>query len=43
MGSLFVTKNWRITFQINQAEVEIINLDFEAYHSKVELWHRTFV
>jgi plasmid maintenance system killer protein len=23
--SLFVTKNWRITFQINQAEIEIIN------------------
>jgi proteic killer suppression protein len=30
--SLIVTKNWRITFQINQAEVEIINLDYEDYH-----------
>ncbi len=30
--SLFVTKNWRITFQINQAEIEIINLDYEDYH-----------
>jgi proteic killer suppression protein len=30
--SLFVTKNWRITFQIAKAEIEIINLDFEDYH-----------
>ena len=30
--SLFVTKNWRITFQIDQAEIEIIDLDFEDYH-----------
>jgi proteic killer suppression protein len=30
--SLFVTKNWRITFQINQEEIEIINLDYEDYH-----------
>jgi proteic killer suppression protein len=30
--SLFVTKNWRITFQINQPGVEIINLDYENYH-----------
>ena len=30
--SLFVTKNWRITFQINQVEIEIINLDYEDYH-----------
>jgi len=30
--SLFVTKNWRITFQINQAEIAIINLDYEDYH-----------
>ena len=29
---LFVTKNWRITFQINQVEIEIINLDYEDYH-----------
>lgn len=30
--SLFVTKNWRITFRIDQAEIEIIDLDYEDYH-----------
>lgn len=30
--SLFVSKNWRITFQIKQAEIEIIDLDYEDYH-----------
>ncbi len=30
--SLMVTKNWRITFQIDQAEIEIIDLDYEDYH-----------
>ncbi len=30
--SLFVTKNWRITFRIDQAEIEIIDLDHEDYH-----------
>ena len=30
--SLFVTKNWRITFRIDQAELEIIDLDYEDYH-----------
>jgi proteic killer suppression protein len=30
--SLFVTKNWRLTFQINQAEIEIIDLNYEDYH-----------
>lgn len=30
--SLFVTKNWRITFRIDQAEIEIIELDYEDYH-----------
>ena len=30
--SLFVTKNWRLTFRIDQAEIEIIDLDFEDYH-----------
>ena len=34
--SLFVTKNWRITFQIDQAEIEIIDLDYEDYHEEVE-------
>jgi|TARA_R110000744_G_scaffold241092_1_gene358422 proteic killer suppression protein len=30
--SLFVTKNWRITFRIDKAEIEIIELDYEDYH-----------
>lgn len=30
--SLSVTKNWRITFRIDQAEIEIIDLDYEDYH-----------
>jgi len=30
--SPFVTKNWRITFRIDQAEIEIIDLDYEDYH-----------
>ncbi|MET4697247.1 proteic killer suppression protein [Constrictibacter sp. MBR-5] len=30
--SLFVTRNWRITFRIDRAEIEIIDLDFEDYH-----------
>ena len=30
--SLFVTKNWRMTFQINADEIEIIDLDYEDYH-----------
>jgi proteic killer suppression protein len=30
--SLTVTRNWRITFKINQAEGEIIDLDYEDYH-----------
>jgi len=30
--SLFVTKNWRLTFRIDKDEVEIIDLDCEDYH-----------
>lgn len=30
--SLFVSKNWRITFRIEQTEIEIIDLDYEDYH-----------
>jgi toxin HigB-1 len=30
--SLFVSKNWRITFRIDQAEIEIIDLDYVDYH-----------
>ncbi|MEW6501559.1 MAG: type II toxin-antitoxin system RelE/ParE family toxin [Thermodesulfobacteriota bacterium] len=30
--SLSVTKNWRLTFRINQTEREIVDLDYEDYH-----------
>lgn len=30
--SLFVTKNWRLTFRIDKGELEIIDLDYEDYH-----------
>ena len=30
--SLFVTKNWRLTFRIDKDEVEIIDLDYEDCH-----------
>ena len=30
--SLFVTKNWRMTFRIDQDEIEIVDLDYEDYH-----------
>jgi proteic killer suppression protein len=30
--SLTVTRNWRITFTIDQAEGEILDLDYEDYH-----------
>jgi proteic killer suppression protein len=30
--ALHVTKNWRMTFQIDHAEIEIIDLDYEDYH-----------
>ena len=30
--SLLVTKNWRVTFRIDQDEIEIIDLDYEDYH-----------
>jgi plasmid maintenance system killer protein len=30
--SLNVTRNWRITFSVDQAEGEIIDLDYEDYH-----------
>jgi proteic killer suppression protein len=30
--SLFVTRNWRITFRIDQDVIEIIDLDYEDYH-----------
>ncbi|MEO6825277.1 MAG: type II toxin-antitoxin system RelE/ParE family toxin [Nitrosospira sp.] len=29
---LFVTRNWRMTFRIDQEEIEIIDLDYEDYH-----------
>ena len=30
--SLFVSKNWRLTFRIDKTEIEIIDLNFEDYH-----------
>jgi len=30
--SLTVTRNWRITFRIEQVEREILDLDYEDYH-----------
>ena len=30
--SLFVTKNWHITFRIDQDQIEVIDLDYEDYH-----------
>jgi toxin HigB-1 len=30
--SLFVTKNWRLTFRIDLTEDEIVDLNFEDYH-----------
>jgi proteic killer suppression protein len=30
--SLSVTRNWRLTFQIEEADGEIADLDFEDYH-----------
>jgi toxin HigB-1 len=30
--SLFVTKNWRLTFLIDKEEIEIVDLNYEDYH-----------
>jgi proteic killer suppression protein len=30
--ALHVTGNWRITFKIDHADIEIVDLDFEDYH-----------
>jgi proteic killer suppression protein len=30
--SLLVTRNWRITFKIDQVEREIVDLNYEDYH-----------
>jgi proteic killer suppression protein len=30
--SLTITRNWRITFRIDQARGEILDLDYEDYH-----------
>lgn len=30
--SLTVTRNWRITFRVDQTEGEILDLDYEDYH-----------
>jgi toxin HigB-1 len=30
--SLFVSRNWRLTFIIDRKEIEIVDLDYEDYH-----------
>ena len=30
--SLTVTRNWRLTFRIDRAEGDIVDLDYEDYH-----------
>ncbi len=30
--SLLVTKNWRLTFRVDRAEIEIVDLNYEDYH-----------
>lgn len=30
--SVVVTRNWRITFKIDQSEEELLDLDYEDYH-----------
>ncbi len=30
--SLFVARNWRLTFRIDKTEIEIIDLNYEDYH-----------
>lgn len=30
--SLFITKNWRLTFAIDKDSIEIIDLNYEDYH-----------
>jgi proteic killer suppression protein len=32
LWSRYVTKNWRITFMIDQHEIEIYDLDYDDYH-----------
>jgi len=32
MWSLFVTKNWRVTFRIDHTDIEIVDLDYEDCH-----------
>jgi proteic killer suppression protein len=30
--SLTVSRNWRVTFRVDRAAIEIVELDFEDYH-----------
>lgn len=30
--SLFVSRNWRLTFRVGKTEIEIIDLNYEDYH-----------
>lgn len=36
--SLFVARNWRITFRIDQEEIELVDLDYEDYHQETLSW-----
>jgi proteic killer suppression protein len=29
---MFVTKNWRMTFRVDQDEIEVVDLDYEDYN-----------
>ena len=35
--SLFVTKNWRVTFRIDRDEIEIVDLDYEDYREEAAM------
>ena len=30
--SLFISRNWRLTFIVDRKEIEIVDLDYEDYH-----------
>ncbi|MBV9756560.1 MAG: type II toxin-antitoxin system RelE/ParE family toxin [Alphaproteobacteria bacterium] len=39
--SLMVTRNWRLTFRIDRAETQIVDLDYEDYHQRGQAPWRT--
>jgi len=30
--ALYVTRNWRLTFKVDDVQIEIIDLDYQDYH-----------